>query len=228
MSARLRGSLPMTWEQRHLALAIAQAALNPNKLDSWFHTFARAAEGYTTTVGAGSGAQTHLEFDGGYVQITTGATANSDMILRLGSDVITRLDTRRWCVASRARISSTPDAQSQDEPVILRSSSTVYVSLVVTGSTLNLRINNAGAITDVAANWTVDTVNAHDFAITFDLTTVRGFVDGVQVAATANLTNLAPTSLGQWAARVRNGTTAAAQVIRCAAGFAAWEHPDAI
>jgi hypothetical protein len=202
----------LDWESSMLRLAAQLTGIPVATLVRKYMTFANTGEGYSTAVQAGTGAQTANANDGGSVQITTGATANSDEILFHGGFTVSNPKTKRWFIAARVKIETANDAAAIMDVVAMYAGTADNVALHVTNGQLVLTPKAGGTPTDVVTSWTIDTVSKHDFVISFDGTIIRAFVDGVEVGNTTVLTNV-PTGAAEWAARVRNGATAAARTI---------------
>jgi hypothetical protein len=158
----------------------------------------------------GTGAATKVNADGGKYTVTTGATAASAAGVTIGGWTIANPTLERWWMASQFQITSATDAQAELGVLGLDGGAGDRVELIGNNSVLTLRLIKGGTTTDLVTNWTVDTTVPHEFGLAFDLTTVRVFVDQVQVGAQSTLTNL-PTAEGQLHTQLKNGTTAAAR-----------------
>lgn len=196
------------WLNKHLRRATAYAAISATGLDYWHNSFAKSGAGYATSTIAGAAAFTHLPQDGGSIQTASSATANSDGLLHNQDFQVAAIKTKKWYIAARAKIGGATDAQANLSLVSIANGGTPteFCDLHVTNGVLTLTVTN-GTPTNVTTTWTVDTAAAHDFAVSFDLVTVRAYVDGLEVGSTATLTNMS-TATGYWGARARNGTTA--------------------
>lgn len=199
----------LNWRGLHELRAAQLAGIPAATLAAYYTSFEVSGSFYQTAAQAGSGAQTYINNDGGGVQITTGATANSDEILFNSSFMVSNLKTKRWYAAVRAKIETATDAAAQIDLVNGYQTSANQVCLKVTNGVLQL-VATDGTPTTVTTSWTVDTTAKHDFAISFDLTAIRAYVDGVEVGSITDLTHI-PAAAGEYASRVRNGATAAAR-----------------
>ena len=211
------------WFNKHRALAATLAGINGDKLETWENGFQQSAFNYVTQVVSGGGSAAQSPNDGGSVLVATSTTTAGETILFQNGFVVTNCKTKRWYIASRSLIVTASDAQTEIYPVHLYDGGGNPQGLVVVNGQLLLRIASGGT-TDVVTSWTVDTTVPHDFAVSFDLTTVTAWVDGVSVGTQTLLTNLS-TSNGEWAARAKNGTTAAVRSVRVYAGLMGLEMP---
>lgn len=204
------------WEALHRERAITLAGLNRSRAEFWYNGFARANEGYQTIVLAGAGTGVHSPNDGGSVLVATTAAAGGDMSVLNGGFKVSNIKTKKWYIASRGQITAAPDAQTTTWPVLLYDGTGVNPNgMFISGvaPTLTLRLGNGGVTTDLVTTWPVDLASVHDFAISFDGTTVTAYVDGVSYGAQTVLTNMG-TSDGEIMVRAANGTTAAIKSFR--------------
>lgn len=158
----------------------------------------------------GTGAATKVNADGGKYTLTTGATNGGVAGVTIGGWTIANPSLERWWIASQFQITSATDAQAELGVVVLDGGAGDRVELIGNNGALTLRFLKGSTPTDLVTSWTVDTTAPHEFAVTFDLTTVRVFVDQVQVAAQTVLTNM-PTAESQLGIQVKNGSTSAAR-----------------
>jgi hypothetical protein len=127
--------------------------------------------------------------------------------------------TKSWACAFRAIIATIAGAESNAVGVLTSAPQGVEVGAFNsfnTGLTYQL-VLIGGANTVVDTGVSVDGL-VHDFVITFDVTTVKAFIDGTQRASTATLTNLTTNP----AALIGTNTTAAhTKILRAAYGYVA-------
>lgn len=173
-------------------------------------------------VGVKSASATALSFPatprGGTVLMQTSTTASQfngiSCAIGTSNGVVGVIKNERWAFAARAKFSA-GSAQSNHELGVTSGVGGIGVitgnnngvGIILVNGAASLQINGGGALTTVASTWTVDTTLFHDVMVTFDLTTVRLFVDGAQVASTTTLTNMPNTAASAHAtALVANGT----------------------
>lgn len=155
---------------------------------------------------------------GGTILLNTSTTASQfnglSCVVSNGNGVVGLIKNERWAALGRMKFSA-GSAQSNHEfgvtvgvgGIGLVTGNNSGVGIIIINGVAFLQINGGGLLTTVATTWTVDTTLYHDILVTFDLTTVRLFVDGVQVASTTTLTNMPNAAAGSHATCcVINGT----------------------
>lgn len=192
---------PLSWRAIHEARAVALAELSSSWVTAFFHEFGDAS--FSDTV-SGTGTVTDASLRGGVAKLDTG-TSNSTAQAHNGSlrVLVGNAKTDHWYVATRAQITTTPDSQTIWVPAGLSAS---FFDLDGSVSTTTYQIVVGGVPTATTA--TVDT-GWHDFALSYNGTTLTAWLDGVSVGSVAN-TNIAATAQ-YFSTLIYNQATAATQ-----------------
>jgi len=199
------------WLETHLSRAATLASLNRSKLSHFFLDFARVSFGYDS--GASGGAAIgNASARTGYLDCDTGSTAGARWDVYNSQFSVDNTKTDKWYAATRLRIFTATDAQTTLRICGCHEGLNDTASLNVKNGVLNIELMIGGVNTLTATSWTVETSNFHDFALSFDGTTVTAYVDGASVGSTTNLANM-PTGDGYASCQGLNGTTAASRRI---------------
>lgn len=207
------------WEAGKLSFAASILGISQDRLH-WHGS--DADKGTVDLVNVKSASATAVSWPatprGGTALLQTSTTAAQfngiSCAVGVSNGVVGVIKNEKWVFAARAKLSA-GSAQSTHELGVTSGVGGIGtvtgnnngVGLFVSGGVANLQLNSGGSLTTVASSWTVNTALYHDFVVTYDLTTVRLFIDGIEVASTVTLTNMPNASASAHATGcVTNGT----------------------